>query len=87
MALATSAPSAEPRSFSVGPLKVQLLNYTAASADVAGTITADKLTSAEFIIITGLELTAAPAYSGNKVTLAFTDPAATIAGTVMVFGR
>lgn len=87
MALSTSAPSDEIRSFSVGPVKVQILNWAAASADVSGTITADRLSSVSAILIPGLELTAAPTYSGNVVTLAFTDPGATVAGMVMLIGR
>ena len=87
MAFAATSDTTEPRSWSVGPFKCQRLTWSAASADVSGTVTADALETVEFILIPGLELTAAPTYSGNTVTLAFTDPAATVAGTAIVFGR
>lgn len=87
MAFAATNSSAQPQSFSIGPKKVQILNWSAASADVAGTITADGLSSAQQIILSGgLVLSAAPTYSGNVVTLAFVDPAATVYGQVMVIG-
>jgi hypothetical protein len=35
----------------------------------------------------GLNLSAAPTFSGNVVTLAFTDPAANAFGTAIVIGR
>lgn len=87
MALTATASTKEPRSFSIGPLKSQILTYSVASADVSGTITADRLTTAMHILVDGgLILTAAPTFSGNVVTLAFTDPAATRYGTVIVLG-
>lgn len=88
MAFAATALSAEPRSFSIGPKKVQIFTFTAASADVAGTITATGLSNAESIILGGgIRLTAAPTFSGNVVTLAFTDPStAGWFGTAMVIG-
>jgi len=89
MAFAATASTKEPRSFSIGPYKIQFLTYTAASGDVAGTITADALTTAEFVIIPGLEQhTTAPVYSGNTVALVFTDPGATgTLGECIVIGK
>ena len=88
MAFAATASTKESRSFSIGPYKVQLFTWSAASADVSGTVTATQLTSVDHIIMDGgLVHTAAPSVSGNVVTLAFNDPAATVYGTLMVFGR
>lgn len=88
MAFAAVASTAEPRSFSIGPIKVQIFTWSAASADVAGTITATGLSSVNHVIIDGkMAHTAAPTFSGNVVTLAFADPAATVYGTAIVFGK
>lgn len=88
MAFAAVDSTKEPRSFSIGPIKIQILTYSVASGDTSGTITADKLQYAEHVIIDGgLALTAAPTFSGNVATLAFTDPAATNYGTILVLGR
>lgn len=87
MAFAASNNASEARSFSIGPLKVQLMKYTAASADVSGTVTADRLTTIMGIIVDGLQQTTAASFSGNVATLAFVDPAATVTGSIIVFGR
>jgi len=87
MAFVATNSTKENRSFSIGPLKIQIMTYAAASADVAGTVVADRLSEAQHIIIDGLQQTAAPVISGNSVTLAFADPAATVVGTLIVLGR
>lgn len=88
MAFAAANSSAEPRSFSLGPLKVQILTYSVASGDTSGTVTADALSSISHILLDGgLILSAAPTFSANVATLAFVNPAATRYGTVMVYGR
>ena len=77
----------EPRSFSIGPKKVQYMRYTAVTADVSGTITADALQRIDEIIIDGqLIMTAHPTFSGNVATLAFVDPAANRFGTIQLIG-
>lgn len=87
MAFAATASTAEPRSFSIGPLKVQVFTWTCASGDTTGTITATNLSSAKHVIIDGvMQYTAAPTFSGNAVTLAFTDPVANRFGTAIVIG-
>ena len=88
MAFVATASTKEPRSFSTGPLKEQILTFTAASGDTSGTVTADRLSTASNIFIDGgLILSAAPTFSGNVVTLAFTNPGATIYGTIRVVGK
>jgi hypothetical protein len=88
MAFAATASTKEPRSFSIGPLKVQIFTYTAVSGDTSGTITATALKEAFHVILDGsLTHSAAPTFSTNVVTLAFVDPAANRFGTVIVIGR
>lgn len=87
MALTSSNPTNESRSYSIGPQKIQQKNFTAASADVSGTITMTNLTSIDFVIVSGLVQTAAPTFAGNVVTLAFADPAATVFGQIVAFGK
>lgn len=75
------------RSQSIGPNKIQVLNWSVASGDTSGTITADALSAVFQVILSGgLSQTAAPTYSGNVVTLAFADPAATLYGQVICIG-
>lgn len=87
MAITASVSTAEPRSWSTGPLKQQIINFSAASGATGGTATADGLSSVEYAIVTGVVQTAAPTFSGNVVTIAFTDPAATVHGQIIVMGR
>jgi hypothetical protein len=88
MAFAAANSSKEARSFSIGPVKIQIMTWSAASADVSGTITADKLSSLDHVLLSGgLALTAQPTYSANVATLAFADPAATVAGLVICIGK
>lgn len=87
MAFVATVVAAEPRSHSVGPWKVQYFNFSLASGDTSGTITADRLVSAQHVVVHGVGLTAAPTFSGNVVTLAFADPAATRFGMAIVYGK
>lgn len=88
MAFAATDSTKLAAAFSNGPYKIQILTFTAVSGDTSGTITCDQLIRADHVLMDGgLALTAAPTFSGNQVTLAFTDPAANAFGTCMVFGR
>lgn len=89
MALAATASTVQPRSFSIGPVKMQILTYTAADNDVSGTVTADALNEVFHIIVDGgMIMTAAPTFSGRTATLAFTDPGAGgLFGTILCIGR
>lgn len=88
MAFVATASTAEPRTFSIGPLKVQFFTWTAASGDTSGTITATGMNRAMHCVIDGMGkgMSATPTFSTNAVTLAFADPVATVAGTAIVFG-
>lgn len=87
MALVASDVSAEPRSFSIGPWKIQMKTFTVASADVSGTITCASLKEIIFVQVNGVALTSAPTFSGSVITLAFADPAATRVGSIVAYGR
>lgn len=76
------------RPFSIGPVKRMHFTYTAVSGDTAGTITVPGLSQVLFVQLDGgLTYSAAPTFSGNAVTLAFTDPAANRFGSGYVLGR
>lgn len=88
MAFAAANSSKEARSFSIGPVKIQIMTWSAASGDTSGTVTADKLSTIDHVLISGgLTLTAQPTMSANVATLAFVDPAATVAGVLICIGK
>ena len=87
MAFTSANLTAEPRSFSVGPVKVQIKTVAAASADTSGTIVFDNLNQVDAVHITGVVLSAQPTITGNSCVLAFNDPAATVAGIAIAYGR
>lgn len=87
MAFAATLSTKENRKFSFGgPLKAEIFTWTAASADVSGTITSKNLHTVYHCIIDGIVLTSAPTFSGGVATLAFADPAATVFGTLILIG-
>lgn len=89
MALVATAISAEPRSYSIGPVKEQILIYTALSGDTSGTVTAAALKEIFAIVVDGgMRHSAAPTFAGNVATLAFVDPSTGgLFGTIRVIGR
>lgn len=89
MALVATNSTSEPRSFSIGPLKIQILTYTADSGDTSGTVTADALKEVSHIIVSGgMRHSAAPTFAGNVATLAFVDPSTGgLFGTIICIGR
>lgn len=89
MAFAATASSSEPRSFSLGPVKMQVLTYTALSGDTSGTVTAAALKEIFHVVVDGgMRHSAAPTFSGNVATLAFVDPSTGgLFGTVICIGR
>lgn len=87
MAFAATNQTNYPQAFSLGPVKCQMMKYTAATGDTSGTVTADALTSIRHILVDGkIQQTTAVSFSGNVATLTFADPAATISGSILVFG-
>lgn len=88
MAFVATASTQEPRSHSVGPVKHAYLTYTAVSGDTSGTITVACMKEVFHVLLDGgLVYTAAPTYSSNVATIAFTNPAANRFGTILVIGR
>lgn len=87
MAFAATDSTTEGRAVSLGPVKMQILTFSAASADVSGTVTCDRLSRVLHILVDGsLQFTAAPTYATNVATIAFADPAATVYGTIIAIG-
>lgn len=87
MAFAATISSSEGRAIPLGgPLKYEIYTWTAASGDTSGTITSNNLHTIYHVLFDGLRSTAAPTFSGNVATLAFTNPAATVYGTAIVIG-
>ncbi len=80
MAITVTSPVQEPRSFSKGPIKFQLVNLALISGATSGTVTADRLKELYHILIPGIKShTAAPTYATNVATIACTVPAETAA--------
>ena len=74
------------RAWSLGPFKVEIHTFTAASGDTSGTVTASSLHTVDQVIVTGLSNCTAT-YSGKTATLAFADPAADAAGQIIILGK
>lgn len=74
--------------FSQGPSKKQYFTWTCVSGDSTGTITIPGLTNVSYVQLGGgpITFTAAPTFSGNVITLAFTDPAANRFGSGFAVG-
>lgn len=86
-ASASTAASKVPRTFSIGPLKVQFWDVQHISGDTTCTITADTMTSIYWgFLASSVVQTTAASYSTNTAVFTFTDPAATVKGSVIVFG-
>lgn len=88
MAFVATNSTTQPRAFAVGPLKFQLMTFTAVSGDTTGTVTASNISDRidHIIVSGGLKLSAAPTFVGNVATLAFVDPVANAFGTILVVG-
>jgi hypothetical protein len=85
MSISTSNSTKEARAFSIGPWKMQILDFVANSGATSGTVTADGLKELNHIFTGGggaLKQSAAATFSGNVATLAFSVPAETKASLV-----
>ena len=71
---------------SIGPVAVEYWDCSAASGDTSGTITSN-LHSIVHVEMMGVVQSALPSVSGSTITLAFTDPAATVYGHCRVYGK
>lgn len=79
--VATDSTSTENRASSIGPVKIQFMDYSALPGDTSGTVTADELGKLFHVFMFNSQLrnSAAPTYSGNVATLTFTVPSETAA--------
>lgn len=84
MAITITDSTKEARSFSVGPIKFQLVDFVANSGTTSGSVTASRLKEIYHILIpNGITFTAAPTYATNVATLAYTVAAETLASLVV----
>jgi hypothetical protein len=75
------------RAWSIGPVKMEIQSYTVASGDTSGTVTAQRLSRVDHVIVTNL-LDVTFTISGTTATLAFADPSTPgSAGSVILIGR
>lgn len=76
-----------PQTTSLGQFKMQVFDVTMISGDTVVTVTADRMSTVLFAILSnGTKQTAAPTYATNVATFTITDPAATAYGQAIVFG-
>lgn len=81
MSIISTDSTKEPRSFSIGPTKIQLVDYVINSGETSGTITADHMSRMDHILMGASlpKMTAAPTFATNVATLAVTVPTETAA--------
>lgn len=77
----------EPSVSQIGPLKLQLLSFTAESGDTSAEITCSALITLVHFEISGVTQTSAPQLSGNVATIAFLNPGRTVYGNIRAYGR
>lgn len=77
------------RAMSLGFENMEIQTVAVISGDTGATVTALRLARVDHAIVCGgpVTLTAQPTYSGNVVTLAFTDPAASRFVQVILLGK
>lgn len=86
MSVATFGNSVEPRSFSIGPVKMQIMYITVGAADTAITLTADALSQIASFHLPGLQVSTA-SISGNTATITIIAPGNAVQGHVLVIGK
>lgn len=84
---AATASANDPRTWSIGPLKIQLFDIAHISGDTTCVVTGDRMNRAVFgVLASSVVQTSAPTYSGAGVTFTFTDPVATVKGQCILLG-
>jgi hypothetical protein len=86
MALTYVNLTAEPRAWSIGPIKQQVVQITALSTDTSGVVTFDSLAQVRAVIVNGVSQSAAATLSGNGATLALNAQATDYVTTVIGLG-
>lgn len=71
---------------SIGVKHIEIQEMPVVSGNVSATVTASSLSRVDYAIVIGVTQTAYPTYAGAVVTLAFTDPVATLKCWVILFG-
>lgn len=71
---------------SVGPVAVEYYDFSAISGDVSGTIASNLRSISHVELVGGVVQTALPTISGSTITLAFTNPLASVFGHAKVYG-
>jgi hypothetical protein len=74
------------RTWSIGPVKIQVFDVTLVSGDTTAVCTGDRMKEAFWAFMTGPTQTAAPTYSAGAATFTFADPTATRYAQAIVFG-
>lgn len=74
------------RTFSIGPVKIQVFDIAIVSGDTTAVCTGDRMTTAKWAFMTSQPQTAAPSYSGAAVTFTFADPTADRFAQAIIFG-
>ena len=83
----SAADSSIPSSFSLGPVKMQVKQWSSStSADTAVVVTADALSRVDFAILTGADQTASVSVSNNVATFAIAQLAQQ-RGQLILLGR
>lgn len=73
---------------SIGDVNMEIHDISMASGDTSATATAKALSRVDYaILVADVTQTAVPTYSGAVATFTFTDPAATVKGSVILLGR
>lgn len=74
---------------SIGDINMEIQRVSLISGNVSAVATASSLSTVlEAVwVVPGASLTTVTTYSGQTATFAFTDPAATVVGHVILFGR
>lgn len=86
MALSQVNLTAEPRAWSTGPIKQQVVQVSLLSTDTGGTVTFDALAECRAVIVNGIIQSSAPTVSGNSATIAVPAQAADYVTTVIGLG-
>lgn len=91
MSVATSTVSTKALtagSTSIGPTKIEIHDIGIVSGNTSATATATRLHVVDYaILMADVTQTAVPTYSTNVATFTFTDPVATVKGTIILFGK
>lgn len=73
---------------SIGDIKMEIMDIGIVSGDTGATAAASGLSRVDYaILVANVTQTAVPTYSGKTATFTFTDPVATVKGSVILFGR